>query len=336
MADVKKTAEEKIQYDPQYILQVKDLKKYFPIKGGMLNKTVGYVKAVDGVTFNLKRGTTMGLVGESGCGKTTTGRTILRLSGEKTGGQVLFNGQEVYDLNAKEMRDMRTKMQIIFQDPFSSLQPRMPVGEIIGEAVREHGLVPKEEFDDYIDKVMDDCGLQSFHKDRYPHEFSGGQRQRICIARALALKPEFIVCDEPVSALDVSIQAQILNILMDLKDEFHFSYLFIAHDLSVVKHISDSLGVMYLGSIVERAPKKALFRNPVHPYTKALFSAAPTIDENNIAESQELRGEIPSPIHLPSGCLFHDRCPMACPDCARKVPELKEVEPGHFAACHLL
>mgnify|MGYP000448946092 CR=1 FL=1 len=219
MADVKKTAEEKIQYDPQYILQVKDLKKYFPIKGGMLNKTVGYVKAVDGVTFNLKRGTTMGLVGESGCGKTTTGRTILRLSGEKTGGQVLFNGQEVYDLSAKEMRDMRTKMQIIFQDPFSSLQPRMPVGEIIGEAVREHGLVPKEEFDDYIDKVMDDCGLQSFHKDRYPHEFSGGQRQRICIARALALKPEFIVCDEPVSALDVSIQAQIINLLKELQEQ---------------------------------------------------------------------------------------------------------------------
>ena len=188
----------------------------------MLNKTVGYVKAVDGVTFNLKRGTTMGLVGESGCGKTTTGRTILRLSGEKTGGQVLFNGQEVYDLNAKEMRDMRTKMQIIFQDPFSSLQPRMPVGEIIGEAVREHGLVPKEEFDDYIDKVMDDCGLQSFHKDRYPHEFSGGQRQRICIARALALKPEFIVCDEPVSALDVSIQAQIINLLKELQEQYKF------------------------------------------------------------------------------------------------------------------
>ena len=251
MADVKKTAEEQVQYDPQYILQVKDLKKYFPIKGGMLNKTVGYVKAVDGVTFNLKRGTTMGLVGESGCGKTTTGRTILRLSGEKTGGQVLFNGQEVYDLNAKEMRDMRTKMQIIFQDPFSSLQPRMPVGEIIGEAVREHGLVSKEEFDDYIDKVMDDCGLQSFHKDRYPHEFSGGQRQRICIARALALKPEFIVCDEPVSALDVSIQAQIINLLKELQEQYKFTYLFISHDLSVVEHISDTVGVMYLGNLVE-------------------------------------------------------------------------------------
>ena len=207
----KKAVETPVEYDPQYILQVKDLKKHFPIKGGMISKTVGHVKAVDGVTFNLKRGTTMGLVGESGCGKTTTGRTILRLAGEKTGGQVLFNGKDVYALSDKEMRDMRTKMQIIFQDPFSSLQPRMPVGEIIGEAVREHGLVSKEEFDDYIDQVMDNCGLQPFHKDRYPHEFSGGQRQRICIARALALNPEFIVCDEPVSALDVSIQAQIIN-----------------------------------------------------------------------------------------------------------------------------
>ena len=219
MAHEKKVVETPVEYDPQYILQVKDLKKHFPIKGGMISKTVGHVKAVDGVTFNLKRGTTMGLVGESGCGKTTTGRTILRLAGEKTGGQVLFNGKDVYALSDKEMRDMRTKMQIIFQDPFSSLQPRMPVGEIIGEAVREHGLVSKEEFDDYIDQVMDNCGLQPFHKDRYPHEFSGGQRQRICIARALALNPEFIVCDEPVSALDVSIQAQIINLLKNLQEE---------------------------------------------------------------------------------------------------------------------
>ena len=307
MADVKKTAEEKIQYDPQYILQVKDLKKYFPIKGGMLNKTVGYVKAVDGVTFNLKRGTTMGLVGESGCGKTTTGRTILRLSGEKTGGQVLFNGQEVYDLNAKEMRDMRTKMQIIFQDPFSSLQPRMPVGEIIGEAVREHGLVPKEEFDDYIDKVMDDCGLQSFHKDRYPHEFSGGQRQRICIARALALKPEFIVCDEPVSALDVSIQAQIINLLKELQEQYKFTYLFISHDLSVVEHISDTVGVMYLGNLVEYGATEDIFKNPLHPYTKALFSAIPVPDPTAKMNRIVLEGSIPSPANPPAGCKFHTR-----------------------------
>ena len=213
----------------------------------------------------------------------------------------------------------------------------MNVREIISEPLTTHGLArTKDEIESQVKALMDEVGIPREFINRYPHQFSGGQRQRIGIARAIALHPRLIICDEPVSALDVSIQAQILNILMDLKDEFHFSYLFIAHDLSVVKHISDSLGVMYLGSIVERAPKKTLFRNPVHPYTKALFSAAPTIDENNIAESQELRGEIPSPIHLPSGCLFHDRCPMACPDCARKVPELKEVEPGHFAACHLL
>ena len=237
-----------VEYDPQYILMVNALKKYFPIKDGLIAHTVGYVKAVDGVTFNLKRGTTMGLVGESGCGKTTTGRTILRLAGEKTGGQVLFNGQEVYDLTPKEMRALRPKMQIIFQDPFSSLSPRLPVGEIIGEAVREHKLVPANEFDDYIDNIMDKCGLQPFHKDRYPHEFSGGQRQRICIARALALNPEFVVCDEPVSALDVSIQAQIINLLRDLQEQFKLTYLFISHDLSVVEHISDSVGVMYLAT----------------------------------------------------------------------------------------
>ena len=269
-----------VTYDPQYILMVNGLKKYFPIKGGMMNRVVGNVKAVDGVTFNLKRGTTMGLVGESGCGKTTTGRTILRLAGEKTAGQVLFNGQEVYDLSHSELRSLRTKMQIIFQDPFSSLSPRLPVGEIIGEAVREHGLVSRAEYNDYVDKVMDDCGLQPFHKSRYPHEFSGGQRQRICIARALALNPEFVVCDEPVSALDVSIQAQIINLLKKLQEQRNLSYLFISHDLSVVEHISDSVGVMYLGNLVEYGPKKDIFKNPLHPYTKALFSAIPIPDPN--------------------------------------------------------
>ena len=228
---------EPVQYDPQYILMVNQLKKHFPIKGGMFGSTVGSVKAVDGVTFNLKRGTTMGLVGESGCGKTTTGRTILRLSGEKTSGQVLFNGKEIYDMNKKEMRELRTKMQIIFQDPFSSLSPRLPVGEIIGEAVREHNIVPNSEYHDYVENIMDQCGLQSFHKDRYPHEFSGGQRQRICIARALALNPEFVVCDEPVSALDVSIQAQIINLLKELQEMHNLTYLFISHDLYVVEHI---------------------------------------------------------------------------------------------------
>ena len=269
-----------VEYDPQYILQVNHLKKYFPIKGGMVSKTVGHVKAVDGVTFNLKRGTTMGLVGESGCGKTTTGRTILRLAGEKTDGQVLFNGKEIYDMSPKELRALRTKMQIIFQDPFSSLSPRLPVGEIIGEAVREHKLVSKAEYNDYIDKVMDNCGLQPFHKARYPHEFSGGQRQRICIARALALNPEFVVCDEPVSALDVSIQAQIINLLKDLQDQYNLTYLFISHDLSVVEHISDSVGVMYLGNLVEYGDTEDIFRNPLHPYTKALFSAIPVPDPN--------------------------------------------------------
>ena len=274
MANEKKTVETPVEYDPQYILQVKDLKKYFPIKGGMISKTVGHVKAVDGVTFNLKRGTTMGLVGESGCGKTTTGRTILRLAGEKTGGQVLFNGKDVYALSDKEMRDMRTKMQIIFQDPFSSLQPRMPVGEIIGEAVREHGLVSKEEFDDYIDQVMDNCGLQPFHKDRYPHEFSGGQRQRVCIGTALIQKPGLIIADEPVSALDVTIQAQILELIARLRREYGLSYLFISHDLNVVYEICDRCLVMHRGRIVEQGPVEELYDHPKEDYTKALLAAA--------------------------------------------------------------
>lgn len=324
-----------IVYDPQYILMVNNLKKYFPIKGGMVSKTVGYVKAVDGVTFNLKRGTTMGLVGESGCGKTTTGRTILRLSGEKTGGDVLFNGQEVYDLSNKEMRAMRTKMQIIFQDPFSSLSPRLPVGEIIGEAVREHGLVSKAEFDDYIDQVMDNCGLQPFHKTRYPHEFSGGQRQRICIARALALNPEFVVCDEPVSALDVSIQAQIINLLKDLQEQYKLTYLFISHDLSVVEHISDTVGVMYLGNLVEYGDTKDIFNNPLHPYTKALFSAIPIPDPDAKMNRIVLEGTIPSPANPPSGCKFHTRCANCMEKCKEVVPEQKEIEPGHYVVCHL-
>ena len=325
-----------VEYDPQYILMVNKLKKYFPIKGGLVAKTVGYVKAVDGVTFNLKRGTTMGLVGESGCGKTTTGRTILRLAGDKTGGQVLFNGQEVYDLSSKEMRKLRTKMQIIFQDPFSSLSPRLPVGEIIGEAVREHGLVPANEFDDYIDQVMDNCGLQPFHKDRYPHEFSGGQRQRICIARALALNPEFVVCDEPVSALDVSIQAQIINLLKDLQTKYQLTYLFISHDLSVVEHISDSVGVMYLGNLVEYGATEDIFSHPLHPYTEALFSAIPVPDPNAKMKRIVLEGSIPSPANPPKGCKFHTRCEKCMEICKYAEPRWHEEEPGHFCACHLL
>ena len=324
-----------VEYDPQYILMVNDLKKYFPIKGGMISRTVGQVKAVDGVTFNLKRGTTMGLVGESGCGKTTTGRTILRLSGEKTGGQVLFNGQEVYDLSNKEMRALRTKMQIIFQDPFSSLSPRMPVGEIVGEGVREHNLVPKAEFNDYIDQIMDECGLQSFHKDRYPHEFSGGQRQRICIARALALNPEFVVCDEPVSALDVSIQAQIINLLKKLQQERNLTYLFISHDLSVVEHISDTVGVMYLGNLVEYGATADIFKHPLHPYTEALFSAIPIPDPKAKMNRIVLEGTIPSPANPPSGCKFHTRCAHCTQRCKEEAPRQIEVEPGHYVVCHL-
>ena len=317
------------------ILEVKDLKKHFPIKGGIFNTTVGWVKAVDGVTFNLKRGTTMGLVGESGCGKTTTGRTVLRLNGEKTAGSVLFNGQEVYDVSSKDLRSLRTKMQIIFQDPFSSLSPRLPVGEIIGEAVREHNLVSKDEFEDYVDRVMDECGLQPFHKTRYPHEFSGGQRQRICIARALALNPEFVVCDEPVSALDVSIQAQIINLLNKLQEERSLSYLFISHDLSVVEHISDSVGVMYLGNLVEYGDKKDIFKNPLHPYTKALFSAIPVPDPNAKMERIVLEGSIPSPANPPEGCKFHTRCKYCTEKCKCEAPVQKEIEPGHFVVCHL-
>ncbi len=324
-----------INTSPDYILQVKDLKMHFPIKSGIVSHTVGYVKAVDGVTFNLQRGMTMGLVGESGCGKTTTGRAILRLYDNITSGSVHFNGQDVYALSKKDLRAMRPKMQIIFQDPFSSLSPRMPVGEIIGEAVREHNIVSKEEYNDYIDTIMDNCGLQPFHKDRYPHEFSGGQRQRICIARALALNPEFIVCDEPVSALDVSIQAQIINLLNDLQEKYKLTYLFISHDLSVVEHISDAVGVMYLGNLVEYGPKEKIFGNPLHPYTKALFSAIPVPDPTVKMNRIVLEGSIPSPANPPKGCKFHTRC-ANCMECCREIePVQKEIEPGHFVTCHL-
>ena len=293
--------------------------------------------AVDDVSFHIYQGETFGLVGESGSGKTTIGRAIIRIH-PTAGGKILFDGKQINGRISKSLdREVTRRIQMIFQDPMSSLNERAKVDYIVSEGLYAGGHhLSESERQAKVASALSDVGLLPEFASRFPHEFSGGQRQRIGIARALAVEPKFIIADEPVSALDVSIQAQILNILMDLKDEFHFSYLFIAHDLSVVKHISDSLGVMYLGTIVERAPKKLLFSNPVHPYTKALFSAAPTIDEGSIAESQELRGEIPSPIHLPSGCPFHDRCPVACPDCAREIPELKEVEPGHFAACHLL
>jgi peptide/nickel transport system ATP-binding protein len=328
--NLEKTAE----IDDRYILKVRNLKQYFPIKSGLMQRVVGNVKAVDDISFRIERGKTMGLVGESGCGKTTVGKTLLRLN-DPTGGEVYFNGINVFNLDRKEMRELRPKMQMIFQDPYSSLSPRMPVSEIIGEAVREHELVAPEEFNDYVDSVMLSCGLQPYHKDRYPHEFSGGQRQRICIARSLALKPDFIVCDEPVSALDVSIQAQIINLLEDLQNQREMAYLFISHDLSVVQHISDYVGVMYLGDLVEYADKKTLFANPMHPYSQALLSAAPVPDPDYKMNRIILEGSIPSPANPPKGCKFHTRCRFAMDICKTEAPRTREIEPGHLVVCHL-
>jgi len=325
---------EQIKTKNDVMLAVKNLKQYFPIKDGLLQRVVGHVKAVDGISFSIENGKTMGLVGESGCGKTTVGKTILRLN-EKTDGTVSFFGKEIFDLPHEELRTLRPKMQIIFQDPYSSLSPRLPVGEIIGEAVREHGIVSNDEFDDYIDNVMKSCGLEPYHKNRYPHEFSGGQRQRICIARALALKPSFVVCDEPVSALDVSIQSQIINLLKDLQEEFHLTFLFISHDLSVVEHISDHVGVMYLGNLVEYGTKSQIFRKPLHPYTRALLSAAPVPDPTIKRERIILEGSIPSPANPPSGCKFHTRCWECMDICKVEDPHMREIETGHTVACHL-
>ncbi|MCL2740681.1 MAG: ATP-binding cassette domain-containing protein [Oscillospiraceae bacterium] len=316
----------------KYLVKVDGLKVHYPITAGLTRKVTAHVKAVDGVSFRIKRGTTMALVGESGCGKSTTGRSILRLT-PKTAGEVEVCGTDIYAIGRSELRTLRPKAQIIFQDPYSSLSPRLPVGEIIGEAVREHGIVPKEGYEDHLNEVMEACGLRTFHKRRYPHEFSGGQRQRVCIARAIALNPEFIVCDEPVSALDVSVQAQIINLLMDLRDRNSLTYLFISHDLSIVEHISDTVAVMYLGGIVEYAETDEIFRNPIHPYTKALFSANPLPDPDIKADRIILTGQIPSPINPPPGCKFHTRCPYAEDRCSREVPEYKEEAPGHFAAC---
>ncbi len=322
-----------MQNNQDVLVDVRHLKKYFPIKAGMFGREVGSVKAVDDISFTIKRGTTMGLVGESGCGKTTVGKTLLRLY-EKTDGEVLINGKDIFSLDKKELRSQRHKIQIIFQDPYSSLSPRLPVGEIIGEAVKEHNLLPPERYDEYVTKIMLACGLQEYHKDRYPHEFSGGQRQRICIARALALSPEFIVCDEPVSALDVSIQAQIINLLSDLQEEFGLTYLFISHDLSVVEHISDTVGVMYLGSMVEYASKKEIYSNPMHPYTKALFSAIPMPDPTLKMNRIVLEGSIPSPANPPLGCKFHTRCSECMEICSKEAPEMLDFN-GHKVACHL-
>ena len=317
------------------VLKVENLKKYFPIKAGVFSKTVGNVKAVDGVSFTIDKGETLGLVGESGCGKSTTGRAILRLF-EKTDGNVYFEGKDIFALKKKELRELRPKMQMIFQDPYSSLNPRLNVEQIISEAVIEHNLVPKNEIKDNILNVVESCGLSKYHLNRKPGEFSGGQRQRIGIARALALNPEFIVCDEPVSALDVSIQSQIINLLMDLQDKYKLSYLFISHDLSVVNHIAHRVCVMYLGSIIEIATKGELYLHSQHPYTKALMSAVPiqdpTIKKNRII----LKGDIPSPTNPPSGCKFHTRCPYCKEICKKEIPVLKEISRNHFVACHLV
>ena len=321
--------------EQKYLIEANELCKYFPIRSGLLQRVTGQVRAVDNVTFGIKRGEALGLVGESGCGKSTLGRTLLRLY-KPTSGTAAYDGTDIAKIPNGKLRRMRPQFQIIFQDPYSSLQPRMPVAEIIGEAVRTHGIVPKDQYQSHILKIMNECGLQRHHMDRYPHEFSGGQRQRICIARALALNPRFIVCDEPVSALDVSIQAQIINLLVDLQKEHDLTYLFISHDLSVVEHISDSVGVMYLGSLVETADKKELFKNPTHPYTKALLSSVPVPDPATKIARIMLEGDIPSPANPPSGCKFHTRCPECRERCKSEIPELKEVSPGHKAACHFV
>lgn len=316
------------------ILDVQDLVKYYPIKAGVFQHEVGQVKSVDGVSFQIKRGQTFGLVGESGCGKTTIGRTILRLT-EPTKGKAILNGENIFSMNRKELRSMRPKVQMIFQDPYSSLNPRMPVGEIIGEAVKEHGIVPKSEYRDYILKIMDDCGLRSYYIDRYPHEFSGGQRQRICIARALALNPDLIVADEPVSALDVSIQAQIINLLKDLQEKRNLTYLFISHDLSVVEYISNVVGVMYLGSLVEMASTAEIFKNPMHPYTRALLSAVPVPNPDVKMNRTILTGDTPSPANPPKGCKFHTRCPECMEICRNTAPIFGDYGNNHKVACHL-
>ena len=317
------------------LIVVKNLKKYFPIKAGFLRKTVNYVRAVEDISFTIKSGETLGIVGESGCGKSTTGRTILRLL-EKTDGEVFYNGQEVFKLPKNELRKLRTEMQIVFQDPYSSLNPRMTIGEIVGEALREHGLARGKEVNERVQEIIEKCGLAPYHIRRYPHEFSGGQRQRIGIARALALNPKFVVCDEPVSALDVSIQSQIINLLMDLQQDMGLTYLFISHDLSVVKHISDKIGVMYLGTMVELSRKQELFDSPLHPYTQALLSAIPLPDPKLKRKRIILQGDIPSPANPPAGCRFNTRCPYVMPRCKEEIPEFKEAKEGHFVACHLI
>ncbi len=314
------------------LLIVEDLVKHFPLKGGFMGRTVGWVQAVNGVSFTMSEGETLGLVGESGCGKTTTARLILRLI-EPTGGSVNFDGHSVFDLGKEELRALRRQMQIIFQDPYSSLNPRMTVGSIVGEPLEIHGLAEGRAKEERVAALLEKVGLAPEHMRRYPHEFSGGQRQRIGIARALALEPKLIICDEPVSALDVSIRAQVLNLLGDLQADLGLAYLLISHDLSVVEHIADRVAVMYLGLIVEMASVEDLYANPQHPYTEALLSAVLIPNPAAKRERIFLSGDVPSPITPPSGCVFHPRCPVRIPECEHTVPELTEIAPGHQAAC---
>jgi oligopeptide/dipeptide ABC transporter ATP-binding protein len=316
------------------VLEVQDLKTYFPVRKGLLRRTVGHVHAVDGVSFAIGAGETLGLVGESGCGKTTVGRTVLRLI-EPTAGVIRLGGRDITRLPRAELRPLRREMQIIFQDPFSSLNPRMRAGEIVGEPLKVHGTVPARERRERIAALFARVGLSAAQMDNYPHQFSGGQRQRIGVARALALNPKLIIGDEPVSALDVSIQAQVINLLTDLQRELGLAYLFISHNLAVVEHISHRIAVMYLGRIVEHTDKATLFRNPLHPYTEALLAAVPVPDPAARRAKRVLQGDVPSPLHPPAGCHFHTRCPYAEARCRSEAPTLREVEPGHHVACHL-